>query len=169
MGYTHYWIPKDENSKADFDRFSKACKKLHDALPETTDTAGGDYSTNPLEIRGGMGEGEPEFTTDAIWFNGNAERGLYHETFGISRVNTDRLWNFCKTARKPYDLLVVACLLAAVDILDYRFSSDGFTDYKGVKSVDDLLPALKFYNEVMGTDYTEDHLWRIREEYQKRR
>jgi len=169
MGYTHYWTPKAENTKKEFKEFSEACKKLHDNLPETTDTAGGYSKADPLEIRGGIGEGEPAFTADVVWFNGNAERDLDHETFGISRTNTDNLWNFCKTARKPYDLLVVACLLAAVDILDYSFSSDGFTDYKGVKSADDLMPALKFYNEVMGTNYTEDHLWAIRAEHHKRR
>ena len=167
MGYTHYWTPKAENTKEEFKEFSKACKKLHDELPKTTDTAGGYCSDDPLEIRGGRGDGEPVFTADAVYFNGNAERDLDHETFYIERTNEDSLWNFCKTARKPYDLLVVACLLAAVDFLDYTFSSDGFTDYKGVKSVDDLMPALKFYNKVMGKDYTEDHLWEIRKRHNK--
>jgi hypothetical protein len=171
MGYTHYWIPK-ESTKEDFQKFSAACKKLHDSLPKTTDTAGGYSSDDPLEIRGGMGEGTPAFTPELVWFNGNAERDLDHETFVIDHTDNDS--NFCKTARKPYDLLVVACLLAAVDILDYRFSSDGFTDYfderNSVKihECDDLLPALKYYNKVMGTNHTEDHLWKIHEEFYTR-
>lgn len=174
MGYTHYWIAK-ESTKKDFLKFSAACKKLHDSLPEKTDTAGGYSSDEPLEIRGGLGEGNPEFTPEMVWFNGNKERDLDHETFLIQRTQDDDLWNFCKTARKPYDLLVVACLLAAVDFLDYTFSSDGITDYfNEMKSVhirecDDLLPGLKFYNKVMGTNYTEDHIWKIRKEDRIRR
>lgn len=172
MGYTHYWIPK-ESTKEDFKKFSAACKKLYDSLPEKTDTAGGYSSDDPLEIRGGMGEGEPKFDPEAVWFNGNEERDLDHETFLIERNDVN--WAFCKTARKPYDLLVVACLLAAVDFLDYRFSSDGFNDYFNernsvhIHECDNLLPALKYYNDVMGTDYKEDHLWKILDEYHVRR
>jgi len=162
MGYTHYWKVKN-GSEESFKEFSDTCKKLHDALPKTTDSAGGSYSNERLKIGNGLGEGKPEFTDEIVRFNGDAKHGLNHETFSIAK--NDDEWNFCKTARKPYDLLVVACLLAAVDFLGYKFSSDGFTDYNGKKDVDDLLPALEFYNRVMNTNYTENHLWKIREDY----
>lgn len=60
---------------------------------------------------------------------------LDHETlliqYGFNR------WDFCKTARKPYDLLVCACLIAATDYLGYDVSSDGrFKNWK---------PAIDFY------------------------
>lgn len=76
-----------------------------------------------------------------VCFNGVGE--LAHEAFVIEKKGTD---DFCKTARKPYDLLVVACLIAAWQILNYRFSSDGFNQDG---TCDDLQPAIDFYNEIM--------------------
>lgn len=78
-------------------------------------------------------------------FNGCEEQS--HETFrlGAKPVDVDTPWNkgnekifdFCKTARKPYDTVVVACLAALADILgdDIEVSSDGSPeDWKdGVK------------------------------------
>ena len=87
----------------------------------------------PVIIRNGWGEGEPyvapavpqlpssDNTTlatdewspdgkDIIWFNGDADDGLDHETFLVDLTETGR--NFCKTARKPYDTLVLACIIA---------------------------------------------------------
>lgn len=53
-----------------------------------------------------------------------------HETFLFTRVIGDDTFMFCKTARKPYDLLVQACLIAAVALLPEveRVSSDGNLD-----------------------------------------
>jgi len=164
MGYTHYWTPKKTSAKK-FKEFSDTCKKLHDNLPEYSESAGGYYNDEKIKIGNGAGENnKPEFSKHTVCFNGVGKNS--HETFhvGLTKLESD----FCKTARKPYDLLVVACLLAAVDFLDYTFTSDGFTDYYDernsvkIHECTDLLPALNFYNEVMGTDYTEEHLWKIR-------
>lgn len=168
MGYTHYWNIQKEPSEKKFSEFSKACKKLHDALPETTDSAGGYYSENPIVIVNGLGEEgtNPEFDADCVYFNGVDDLG--HETFMIDRTPGG---NFCKTARKPYDLLVVACLIAASQMLEtFTFSSDGFTDYYNeqhsvhVHECDDLIPGMNFYNEVMQPEnpITETDLWEIR-------
>ena len=43
---------------------------------------------------------------DEIMFNGMAIKGLDHETFYINKKNDRESFNFCKTARKPYDLAV---------------------------------------------------------------
>lgn len=63
-----------------------------------------------------------------IWFNGIGEDG--HETFVFEQSHTissyDRkneqgqYFSFCKTARKPYDTAVVACLI----ILKHYFGDD---------------------------------------------
>jgi hypothetical protein len=169
MGYTHYWLGK-KSTDENWNKFNAACKKLKSKLPKTTDTAGGYHSEDPLEIAGGDGTGAPFFGNKTVCFNGkDDERVLGHETFRINKEPQEN-WDFTKTARKPYDLLVVACLIAAWQILDYRFASDGFTDYQGKKECDDLIPAMNFYNEVMKpeTPITEEMLWEQRKEHEER-
>jgi len=138
MGYTHYWTPKVAEPKK-WKEFVKTCKTLHKALPEYTDTAGGYCEDEELEICGGGGTGKPKFTNKEVWFNGNEDKGLDHETLYLAPDKLD--WNFCKTARKPYDLLVVAVLIAAHDILDYEVSSDG--------NWDDWKPGVNFYFDTL--------------------
>lgn len=70
----------------------------------------------------------PDLNISGIIFNGDADTGDQHETFWIAKNDVD--WTFCKTARKPYDLLVVGVLCAAKDILKYDTSTDGdFEDW----------------------------------------
>jgi len=90
-------------------------------LPARSLSAGGYHRNDPLIIRGGHGTGEPTFTSDLISFNGDAVGGMYHETFYFEREFEPESWqtpdengryfSFCKTARKPYDLLVTAVLI----------------------------------------------------------
>lgn len=140
MGYTHYFKGKKSNPTK-FKMFSGTCRKLYYSLPEKTNTAGGYHADDNLEIAGSNGEGKPQFTDEFVVFNGKDE--LAHETFFIDINGTN---DFCKTARKPYDLLVVACLIAAWQILDYKFSSDAFNQDG---TCDDLQPAIDFYNQVI--------------------
>jgi ABC-type glycerol-3-phosphate transport system substrate-binding protein len=169
MGYTHYWLGK-KSTDANWNEFTAACKKLHANLPANTNSAGGYHEDDPLEIAGGDGDGEPFFGNRTVCFNGKDDaRDLGHETFRIDK-NPAEPWNFCKTARKPYDLLVVACLIAAWQILDYRFSSDGFTDYEEIKECNDLIPGMEYYNKVMKPEMpiTEGMLWKQRAQYHQR-
>ncbi len=89
-------------------------------------------------IRGGQGKGEPEITPTRIWFNGDASQDLDHETFGVELfemgsfqsfedIDKDGAFGFCKTARKPYDLLVCVSLMILKHNLgaDLTVSSDG--------------------------------------------
>ena len=97
-----------------------------------------------------MGEGEPVLGEPTewsdgqpvVWFNGNADENLDHETLAIRKGDTK--WSFCNTARKPYDLFVCAVLLAARDYLGFEVSSDG--------DLEDWMPAIKFY---ISTIYAE--------------
>ena len=140
MGYTHYWTLKKSSAKK-FKDFSDTCKILHDNLPEKSNTAGGYFADEKISIGdwdGHLGLGKaPEFSKDLVNFNGVGE--LQHETFNIEFDQNG--WSFCKTARKPYDLLVCACLLAASNILGYDISSDG--------NLKDWKPAMEYYNEVI--------------------
>lgn len=134
MSYTHYFTPK-KSSQEKFNEFSKTCKTLYKALPKTSETAGGYYADDEIKICGWDGTGKPSFTPKLVSFNGNEERNLAHESFRIALNEGD--WSFCKTERKPYDLLVCACLIAAKDLLGFEVTSDGnFHEWK---------PAIEFY------------------------
>jgi len=122
MGYTHYWTQKrtftaDEWTEVSDDiRSILSYVEVHLAVPLTN--GNGDGGTRPV------------FAARNIAFNGVGDDS--HETFSVSR-NRVRLWegcrlgnDFCKTARKPYDVAVTACLcyLASVTCA-YSVSSDG--------------------------------------------
>jgi hypothetical protein len=81
-------------------------------------------------ICGPEGSGEPIVTADCVSFNGDAEArtqgpwgrdDLSHESFDLPRTldpadyrgkpRRGRYFQFCKTARKPYDVLVTAALV----------------------------------------------------------
>jgi hypothetical protein len=83
---------------------------------------------SPVPLAGGLGKGKPKITTGkSVVFNGVEKDGNDHETFSFP---DDGGRNFCKTAQKPYDLVVVACLAAAKDRLGplLEVSSDGDPD-----------------------------------------
>ena len=63
----------------------------------------------------------PQVDMEAVRFNGKGLAG--HETFYIAP--RDKGPNFCKTARKPYDSVVCAVLIAAHEQLGLEVSSDG--------------------------------------------
>ena len=68
------------------------------------------------------------FIADPERINFNGKGKDCHETFYITRTaeetgQEDKSFSFCKTARKPYDKYVVACLLLA----KYHFAHDDFT------------------------------------------
>ncbi|WP_166297154.1 hypothetical protein [Bradyrhizobium sp. 2S1] len=108
MGYTHYWTQKRNFTIAQWQQIIVDLKAI---LAHAQHVEG-------IVLAGSMGEGKtsPEFTDDLIAFNGLGDDS--HESFYIQRKRTleewqskDRLgWSFCKTARKPYDRVVVACL-----------------------------------------------------------
>jgi len=149
MGYTHYFYPKTV-SDAQWAEFKETTKKLHKSLPEYCKLKG----VKQIKIRGFNGTGKPNFNNKFISFNGFGE--LSHETFFIPK-KPDDYWNknrpvneimyFCKTARKPYDLLVVACLIAAQQILGYRISSDGLNNDGSFDH--EVHDAFDFYNEII--------------------
>ena len=148
MGYTHYWTSKDFTQKQ-WDKFKFVCDKLLNNLPKKTNIAGGSSSDLPLIINRNSKD-EFEFSNKCICFNGDTPHqlklnhyDLSHETFLIENVNDGGIndWSFCKTARKPYDLLVCACLIAAHKYLGFEIKSDG--------DLSDWKPAFDYYAETM--------------------
>lgn len=110
MGYTRYWKRTDKKITEDF------VEEVKDILK--------DCAKKGIAIRDYMGDGKPEVTLEYIGFNGNHKENLDHETFAIT--NHDTNFNFCKTARKPYDYAVRKVLKAAERYgLVYDVRSDG--------------------------------------------
>jgi hypothetical protein len=136
--YTHYFTPKKVTQEK-WNEFVKEVKELKKNLPLSSESAGGYYQEDKILIRGGLGTGKAIFNKDEVCFNGDEKKGLDHETFYCSRESDE--WGFCKTARKPYDILVCAVLIAAHNILGYEVTSDG--------NLEDWRPAIDYYSDVI--------------------
>jgi hypothetical protein len=107
MGYTHYWTNSKNSTPSDArSKFTLAFNLLREHSPDIL--------------------GDVVITKDYIEFNGiDSDQ---HETMVIDFTGGGNLV-FCKTARKPYDKFVVACLVLAdmMGIID-EWSSDGESD-----------------------------------------
>lgn len=90
MGYTRYWIRTNEPITEEF--IEEVNKILRDC------------ARKGIAIRNYDGNGKPTVSLERIAFNGNGKEGLDHESFVIDNNESD--FEFCKTARKPYDYAV---------------------------------------------------------------
>ncbi|KAK6515544.1 hypothetical protein TWF506_007875 [Arthrobotrys conoides] len=111
MGYTHYW-----NGIISSKTSSLLLKDITHLL-----------TTTPIKIRGPLGTGQPIITPEQISLNGEAEGEGSHESLRLS-IDKDIPFNFCKTARKPYDTVVCAILLRCLYYNPppaFEVSSDG--------------------------------------------
>jgi len=121
VGYTNYWYTKPELKKAQFSSFAKDVK----ALLAKADV--------PLAFEYDQTDKPPQIDNEVVRFNGHGENG--HETFMLTRKTEvsgyssikKMAFAFCKTARKPYDKYVTACLILAKKHFgkDIQVSSDG--------------------------------------------
>ena len=144
MGYTHYWDlkkPTADTREQVKTAFAEVAI-LFDKLPQSSTSAGGYYVDEKLRLFGGNGAGKLLINDEALIFNGDAKQSLDHETFYFDITNLSE-FNFCKTARKPYDFAVCVALLAMANHIDgFTFSSDG--------DLEDWKPAIDFYNTHIG-------------------
>lgn len=97
MGYTRYWRRTD--------------KPLTEEFVEEVKKIIAQAEKKGISICGWDGTSEPKITCDAINFNGKAPY-LDHETCCFIS-GEESGFNFCKTARKPYDYVVKRVLTAA--------------------------------------------------------
>jgi len=111
MGYTHYFTLSKNTTK-------EQIKKMIAFTNVAIKFFGADKIANGMSQEGT----KPEVTKEVISLNGVEDDG--HETFLLDFNSGE--WGFCKTARKPYDAVVVACLLFAVENnIITEWSSDG--------------------------------------------
>lgn len=115
MGYTNYWTPINENS-VDKDFYKDAEKIIDYAI-----------KVKCIPLTNGDGETLIKTAKEAyegkdICLNGYGEES--HESFYLS-FNGE--WEFCKTAREPYDQVVKAILILAEEygLLGEPFTFDG--------------------------------------------
>jgi hypothetical protein len=113
MGYTHYFKCSKKPTAAQWQlvvhhtrEVFRLCQKRGITLVHEYDEPGT----------------EPEAVRARIFFNGEGGEG--HETFSLEPKEFK--FEFCKTARKPYDAAVVAVLrIAEKFIPGFSWSSDG--------------------------------------------
>lgn len=152
MGYTHYWSQKRAFTA---DKWRDASQHIGEILKHAEHVRG-----IPLANANGDAGSRPEFLRAEIMLNGVGDSA--HETFAVSRkpdrkqINTN---SFCKTARKPYDIVVKACLsyLSTVaEIFDVTSDGDGSEWLDGVELARDALPrfanVLDIPMEIMKSD-----------------
>ena len=114
MGYTHYW-------KLGRDLTDDEVRRIAEFVPVLAGHAAAAGVPTHWEVNG----------HDDYFFSLNGIGDDGHETFGLSKKATD--FAFCKTARKPYDSVVVALLCWAHQCCPaFTWTSDGDDepDYK---------------------------------------
>lgn len=132
MGYTHYW---DVSANITDEAWEKFCNFVKAAIKVTK------HEGTPIVGWDSEHGTPPEVSDERVAFNGLVESG--HETFCVDREG-DEGFGFCKTARKPYDALVVACCVAGVEVGIFDdWSSDGDNE-EGVHT-----PGYELYNDVL--------------------
>lgn len=118
MGYTHYFS-KVSTTRDDALRFEMFARGARTIIEYAT-------TQDKIQIADGMGEklGEWEISDSLVSFNGYGADS--HETFywGVDASG----FNFCKTAYKPYDAVVTACLIHLKDVYGdaVDIGSDGY-------------------------------------------
>jgi hypothetical protein len=109
LGYTQYWKPTGEFTTNQFAELRLNAAKIIEVAKQLPykigiDTDGSNDTT--ISINGCVLNKDPEEIDEYEL------EELTHETFELF-ANHVSTFNFCKTARKPYDIVVVACLIAA--------------------------------------------------------
>jgi hypothetical protein len=124
MGYTRYWninrklTQNREDTKFEIEMLDKIRKAINIAEQQFG-----------IKICNGQGIGSPIITETEIWLNGDLDEDLDYETFSIRTTGNNGKYDFCKTARKPYDVVVNAILKILKDYKwVYNVDSDGFNE-----------------------------------------
>ena len=133
MGYTHYFRQSEPATDRQWDAICMAFKKCLSA----------GLITYPMPIQRESDDTSPAvISQEAITFNGIGDLG--HETMHLEKAGEGR--QFCKTARKPYDLAVCSLLILANHYAPgvWKISTDG--------SREDWMPALTWVNSWLVRD-----------------
>ena len=139
MGYTHYF--KELVTDATFSPL----------VADIVDVAG----KHGIRVCGPMGDGEPVINEGNVALNGDGEQGLDHESFVLPSKPLE-WFNFCKTARKPYDAVVVATLILAIvneqPGWESIASDGGWSDWVDPRGGygEDVIGGVALYEETFG-------------------
>ena len=128
MGYTHYWDTKEVTPDI-WLKFKTKVKALLSADVSTVGNGYGDEGTFPI------------LDDDMVCFNGVGDDSF--ETFRLNNNTSE--FNFCKTAQRDYDDMVVGVLTLAFYELDVCVRSDG--------DADDWATGVQFLNDTLNTLY----------------
>ena len=133
MGYTHYWYPRETNHDAETFATLVALAKKVITLAQA----------RGIKLAGPSGTGKPAIRDELVGLNGVGDES--HESFVIQRDgNSD--FEFCKTACKPYDVVVAAILVLYKHFFPViRFTSDG--------DLGDLKDGIDLASEAMGVSF----------------
>ena len=140
IGYSHYFKQVREATVEEWSKIIEDTNKIIDGAGV------------PLWAEYTAPNSSPTVNEKEIVFNGCGDDG--HETFFLQREKYNE-FNFCKTARKPYDVVVCAILIAAEHHAPgaWDIGSDG--DYSG-EGCDEWGPALKLANRLLGEKVIND-------------
>jgi hypothetical protein len=122
MGFTHYFTQTKTITKEDWVFFTAGVRR---AIP---------LSGVKVAYELDQPETAPAIDDNKVRFNGVGGEGC--ETFIVHRLRPaldpwrekaglKRGWDFCKTRREPYDVLVTACLVYLESIEGWPVGSDG--------------------------------------------
>lgn len=100
MGYTHYWRSPKGFTKTAWSAFTEDVKKILQAVQDRGIKLCREFNDV---------NSPPIVNQEKVFFNGAGDDG--HETFVMTLEKNE--FDFCKTARKDYDLAVCACLILA--------------------------------------------------------
>lgn len=104
MGYTHYWKLPAPTTKFDVEDAATIAKEL------AKEPVFGQFVLNMPEDRddhSGLLHKVDEYVSINGYGSKDGSVDLGHENFGVDVVDS---WTFCKTNRKPYDLMVVGTM-----------------------------------------------------------
>lgn len=139
MGYTQYW--QQSANAYTYDSFNELCGMISEIVA----TAAKEPWSIGIEMVD-LGS-DDVICLNGASLDGSDDEDLAHEDFAIERFGSG--FKFCKTARKPYDTVVVASLIAAELIANRNsvsldLSSDGEVEEwsDGVKLFEACFPGL---------------------------
>ncbi len=126
MGYTHYF-PHTSVTDEVWEKIKSDCEKI--------------VGTGIVPVEDDRDGSEPKFTDHLILFNGVGEN--QHETFCLEKAGSGG-FAFCKTNRKPYNILVQACLLL------YQLHSPETLKLGSDGSLEEWKDAIKLVTKTLG-------------------
>ena len=133
MGYTHYYTIQDPSQPL---RGSEIAQDIQNIIL-ASEIPMGDGSDDP--------DSQPILEHDLVQLNGTGDEA--HETLYYPPYDEGNGFAFCKTARKPYDVVVCAALLAIKHHQEdnVEITSDGEFD-------DEWQPAYRLYRRATGRE-----------------